>query len=328
MNLSVSETKIISIVEKSIQEKEKPINTYDTLVLSAGSLKGFLQLGALHCYHINNYLDNIKTYIGTSIGAVISLLLIVGYTPVEILANLKLPHAKINLIDINNTLGIYSVEPFMIELERLLKDKTNDYEEEWSIPSMVELYEKFQKEFIIVTFNLTTNETEYKTPFTDPHLSVLDAIRMTVNIPLIFEKFIYNKCLYLDGAIEDTFPIRWADEYRNKRQNTISPNILGINIDSNFNEYVKNLDVESIDIMTYVKILLTISLRKNRNLALNYQSPNVTIINLDGGVFNLLELNISQRKKFLYFSYGFRQVDKILFPNKLYVDIDEDEEKE
>ena len=56
---------------------------YDTLVLSGSSIKGFAFLGALQYLYENNKL-NIDNYIGTSAGAIISYLLIIGYTPIEI----------------------------------------------------------------------------------------------------------------------------------------------------------------------------------------------------------------------------------------------------
>jgi peptidase E len=58
---------------------------YDTLVIAGGSTKGILALGALQ-YAIDNYmLSKIKTYIGTSAGAMICYLLAIGYTPIEII---------------------------------------------------------------------------------------------------------------------------------------------------------------------------------------------------------------------------------------------------
>ena len=44
------------------------------------------------------------------------------------------------------------------------------------VPSLLELYELYNKEFICVTYNLTKKKTEYLNYREYPNLSVLDAI--------------------------------------------------------------------------------------------------------------------------------------------------------
>ena len=58
---------------------------FDTIVLSGGSIKGIVTLGALQYAKENYLLENIKTYIGTSSGAIISYLLAIGYNPIEMI---------------------------------------------------------------------------------------------------------------------------------------------------------------------------------------------------------------------------------------------------
>src|SRR6185295_147822 len=57
---------------------------FTRLVLSGGGSKGLAILGALHLFHENKALDQIIEYWGTSVGSVIGLLLLIGYTPFEI----------------------------------------------------------------------------------------------------------------------------------------------------------------------------------------------------------------------------------------------------
>ena len=64
------------------------MNSYDTLVLSGGSIKGIILLGSLQYFYDNDCLNEVKTYIGTSAGAIICYLLCIGYTPTEILVYL------------------------------------------------------------------------------------------------------------------------------------------------------------------------------------------------------------------------------------------------
>ena len=63
----------------------QPITDFDTLVLSGGSSKGILILGALQYAQDNFLLNKINKYIGTSVGSIICFLLLIGYTPIEIM---------------------------------------------------------------------------------------------------------------------------------------------------------------------------------------------------------------------------------------------------
>ena len=63
--------------------------SYDSIILSGGSIKGFCTLGALQYMQDNKIIDDtLTTFAGTSIGSIISFLLIIGYTPIEIVVYL------------------------------------------------------------------------------------------------------------------------------------------------------------------------------------------------------------------------------------------------
>jgi hypothetical protein len=49
-----------------------------------------------------------------------------------------------------------------------------------------------------VTFNFTRLEEEIICHDNFPNLTILEAIRMTSNIPIVFDKFIYNNNIYLN----------------------------------------------------------------------------------------------------------------------------------
>ena len=57
---------------------------FETLVVSGGSTKGILFLGALHFFYLKGSLDQINSYFGTSVGSIICLLLAVGYHPLDL----------------------------------------------------------------------------------------------------------------------------------------------------------------------------------------------------------------------------------------------------
>jgi predicted acylesterase/phospholipase RssA len=74
-------------------EQSNNTELFKGLCISSGGMKGLYYLGVLDYYYEKKLLDNVKYYAGTSIGSLICLLLIIGYTPKEIFQNiLKLCH--------------------------------------------------------------------------------------------------------------------------------------------------------------------------------------------------------------------------------------------
>ena len=88
---------------------------YNKLVLSGGSKRGILTLGSLeYIYQTHpDFISNIHTFIGTSVGAIICYLLIIGYKPAKIIAYLITndffnKFKNIDLVKLTNCNGSYS----------------------------------------------------------------------------------------------------------------------------------------------------------------------------------------------------------------------------
>jgi predicted acylesterase/phospholipase RssA len=184
---------------------------YDTIVLPGGGMKGFALLGGVQACLDRDLLRNIKTYVGTSIGASICYCLSIGYTPIEIMTYLhlnkyieKMKH--FNILDMINGLGATSFNPMAECLEKMSLEKIG------KLLTLSKLKEEYGKTLICVSYNMTTSSVEYVGPENYPDLPCITAIRMSANIPFIFERFKYMDNYYVDGGIIDNFPI----EYGNK----------------------------------------------------------------------------------------------------------------
>ena len=180
---------------------------YNTLVLSGGGLKGFSLLGALQ-YLIDddkNHLKYIKKFYGVSVGAIISLLLIMQYQPKDILsefiANQCLGDVNINIynglfgkgfIDFNQLTSIFG---------KMVKNKMN------TIPTLGKLCTDYNCEFKCLTYNFTEKCESIISNTTHPDMNLLDCIRITSNIPFIFDSFCYKQNLYYDGFLSCNFPL-------------------------------------------------------------------------------------------------------------------------
>ncbi len=194
---------------------EKKVNDeYDTLVLSGNSTNAIVTLGALQYLTDKGYVTHVKNYIGTSSGAILSLLLLIGYQPIEILTYLCIEkvYKKMVQFNISNMLlmgkPLMSFEPIKSCLEQLIIDKMG------FIPTMQDV-DRLGK-LVFVTYNLTDDCREYISSETHPDLPVIHGIRMSSNFPLVFEPYICNKKAYLDGGIVDNFAVEYGQRLGNK----------------------------------------------------------------------------------------------------------------
>lgn len=184
-------------------------DTYDSVVISGGGMKGIYALGTLHYYYeIKKYdMDAITTYVGTSIGAIISLLLICGYTPIELFQFIYkttdfFPYTTDNSFSkIFTHKGLMHIKTFMFNFEKLILNKLG------KVPTFIELYNMFNKNLVMITYNRTKGMEEKLSHLTYPDLPVIIGCEMSCALPGIFYTYVHNKCEYIDGGLVNNFPL-------------------------------------------------------------------------------------------------------------------------
>lgn len=269
---------------------------YDTLVLSGGSIKGIIMLGALeYIYLINN--NNFKYYIGTSVGAIIGYLLAIGYNPIDLIIYL----CKEQLFDENLNIesfifqhnGIFSFDIIQKHLEKLTLLKLGKY------ITLKELYNLFNKHFIAITYNLTKDKIEILDHETFPDLSCITAVKMSANLPLIFEKFEYMQNQYIDGGIANNFALDIGVE-RGKR-------ILGIMVkDNTYEKQNNNNFLNYIYKLIFIPIIQANEYKINLLLNENLFKEKCTILKIiTTDKINFIDFNLTIKQKLDMFSFGF-----------------------
>lgn len=276
----------------------KILTDFDTLVISGGSSKGILTLGALQYAYDNFILKNIETYVGTSIGAIICFLLLIGYTPIEIIIYIcthqlmeKLHH--FNIVAMLNGSGALSFSSIYEELEKITIDKLG------YLPTFEDLHERFKKKFICVTYNLTDNKTEYISYENYPKMPCLIALRMSANLPLIFENFKYGNKFFTDGGISDNFPIAIADKKGNK--------VLGVVIMGDCDSFNNEPDT---NIIEYIYKLMFIPMEQSMQYRIENASDKCKIIKLEYPRLKFFNFKIDSKEKLNIFSEGYNQMKK------------------
>jgi len=127
----------------------------DTLCFSSGGIQGLSFISALEYLIDNKYIkqDNIKNYVGTSVGSILSFLLIIGYTPNELMTfflnyDYKKLEPTIDLILIEEEYGLDNGQQIIELLSELCEKKLNVKE-----LTFLELYNLTKKKLIINTNN-------------------------------------------------------------------------------------------------------------------------------------------------------------------------------
>lgn len=264
----------------------------DTLVLSGGSVNGISILGALQYVKDNNMIDNISNFIGTSAGAFACYLLAIGYSPVEIICYIctsgvleKMKH--FNLVAMINGQGASSFSQIQENLEKMTIDKIGQF------LTLKDLKTKYGKNLICVTFNVTQGIAEYLSHENFPDLPCLTALRMSANLPFVFEPYKYMNDFYIDGGIVNNFAIDIAEQ--------IGKNILGICL-----SYEKMNKTDLSNFMQYMFKLMLVPIGYATKSKINSASSKCKILELDCGPdMNFFNFNISSKLKLELFSSGY-----------------------
>lgn len=177
-----------------------------TLVLGSGGFNNFSLLGLLVILENSGKLYKFDTLVGVSSSSIIVLLTSMGISIRDII-DLAIEHNF--FMDFHNfSLEILlasnspiSLEPIRNVVRKLLMDRFG------KIPTFYEFYKITHKSPVFITWNNTLYQQEILSPSTTPHLSVLEGLFFSMNIPFLFYKVIYHNQHYLDGTLANPYPV-------------------------------------------------------------------------------------------------------------------------
>jgi predicted acylesterase/phospholipase RssA len=189
---------------------------YKYLVFSSGGVNGISYIGCLKALHERNILSNINGFVGSSIGAFISLVNVIGYTWIELYDLVTqfdvqlLQHINGDTVcSFFNQYGIDDCEQVMKFIRILLSKK--------GIPidiNFKDLYIKTNKHLMIIGTCLNTRSDEVFDYILTPDMKVLDSIRISVSVPLLYNIYELNDKQYVDGAVSNSYPIDKSPELK------------------------------------------------------------------------------------------------------------------
>lgn len=183
------------------------------LVLSGGGSLGYAHLGVLECLEDHNLLSPVHTFVGNSIGAVISLLCALNFTAKEIWTIFL----KFNMEDVlagdfdwdmlTQQWGIEDGDLFEAFLVDILISKGIN-------PNITlrELKSAPFRDLIVVATRSDDMEAMYFSSDTTPDVKCIDAVRASVSIPFLFTPHVIQGDMFLDGFLSDNFPLHYAEK--------------------------------------------------------------------------------------------------------------------
>ena len=327
-------------------ETKAPISSLfrcaNALVLSSGGIKGTVLLGSLYYLQstkqYSEFLQNIHVFSGSSVGCIISYLMIIGFSPLEIISDLftnplKLDHA-INFTSILKNEGLYKWSMIEDKIRQMTLKKLK------YIPTLEDIYTTYKKILICTTYNKTKNKLIYMTSETHGGLSILTVLKMACAIPIVFEEFVYRGDVYIDGAIADHLPVKMTDDYMKRYilENTVDSgvsfdpgvsfetySILALNIkrkpskkthakkqhvskDTKFSFGMESI----IDFLSNIYSIIDIPMSIIEKTMTEGCSKNVKIINIEPGPAGMFDFVASVKNMLSLFVHGYRKCKEVL----------------
>jgi predicted acylesterase/phospholipase RssA len=278
---------------------------YTSLVIAGGAMKALSVIGIIKYLEEKDLIKYIRTFVGTSAGAVMTLLLALGYThkdiyklSLQILEDESVTTFNVeNILDIFATYGMSSGENLEILFNRIITQKyhINDM-------NFIDFTKASGKNLVICVSNLTKETHEYFSVDTTPNMSVAKAIKISCSIPLMYSPVTLNDNIYLDGGLYNNFPIDYFSDH-------VLKDILGINIRTT--NYQK-----SDNFLNYVRFILNSLAEKFNTKSINIKDRNVITLEFedDDSWFSLSEIKISLTKEKLekYISQGYNKAKESL----------------
>lgn len=214
------------------------------IVFSGGGLKGIAFLGVLEFLQRRNSLNvnSLETFAGSSAGALIAALLVIGYSVAEIFKLIyDVDVSSLIDPDVTKLLTLFGVESghkFMNKFKEMfyLKGFGPDV-------SFMDLYQKTQKR-LVVTASCLGKGIKYFDYENSPDMSVILALRMSIAIPLIFTAVQYKGDYYVDGGMLDNVPITVL---KDKQTHTVLTIRIG---------YRESTGGQSIDLTDFIGLLI------------------------------------------------------------------------
>lgn len=189
---------------------DEDLKQYEAILLSGCATLGSAHLGFLLSLQHHKRIRFLKVVSGTSIGSIIGFLFVLGIPLRDILLEYRTKQfldllSPASKEDVMQKVGLATVDYIIAHIVDIMQTHHID-------PHITfETVQNERKLALIVTATKEVDTPElfvptFFSPKTSPHMRVLDAIKMSISIPLLFITPTYEGATYYDGAITCNLP--------------------------------------------------------------------------------------------------------------------------
>ena len=264
------------------------------LVVGGGGIKGLSALGAITKLKELEIINYPEIFCGTSAGAMICFLLLIGYSPYDIFTLLyEIDFSSLFNLDLddifdNPLVGLSCCNSFICILHSLIIKKKLNVD-----ITFEELYKIYKSKLIITGTCVNDMSLHYFSVDKTPKMSVIKAIQISISMPIVFKPCVYDDKIWIDGGCLNNYPIEiFADNL---------DDVIGIYLDD---ESVKYSQFD--EIQTYLNQVMACILRGRDINKISLYSKQTILITCKGGVS--FDWNISKDDKLLLYKLGYNIV--------------------
>jgi len=247
------------------------------LVLGPASMGIYSMIGTLKS--LESTLVDVKEISGSSAGSILALFLALGISVDEILdisLSLNIPEfVKIRIGSFFNKFGFVDLEPIRNKMVKICGcDPT---------------FEELDMKIYVSAYCLNTSTTEYFSRDTHPNMKVIDAVCMSMAVPLIFSCGTYEGKTYVDGGTQEVYPIT---PFLDKKPHEIT--CVKLKMDK---MYMNEINTPR----QFVECLVRSTIVNRHEY-----SKDVRIIEIDVGVTNIFDFSMSYEDKIRLYNLGYK----------------------
>jgi predicted acylesterase/phospholipase RssA len=185
---------------------------FKRLVLSGGSVKGLAYVGALKYFEENkDTFGSIREFVGTSIGSLASLLIILNYTSSQLKKLFwDLEFSNLQSLSMSSFLETFGLDDGKL-VEKFIKDCISSKGLSPEI-SFSQLQNITGKSLVACGTNVDKQEFRFFDSVRTPHMPVFLALRISMAIPILFQPILFEGNHYVDGGITNDIPVNYPCE--------------------------------------------------------------------------------------------------------------------
>jgi len=278
-----------------------------TIVFSGGGFKCWAYIGTIRA--LQEYKINAEQIIGVSAGAIFGLFYLLGIKWETLLDFfMDLNFKEVMDIDIDNVLTQQSLLAG-IRFTEIIKEIIGHVID----PNLTfkELYIHSKIKFTVNALNITDNVLEYFNYSLTPNIKIIDAIRASCNLPIIFPAYPIGNTYYYDGGLCNNCPLDTVDELESIAFNldfTLVPENEPL---SKNNKGVNFSTLKLLDLLNCLSIIA--------NKSTSIKSDNIKIYNVLDAKFKDHLFNLNQKRDDIFNIYmnGYINSKNIIFKNHI-----------